>query len=353
MDQTMQKILELAIKAPSGDNCQPWLFKVKDKNHFDLYNNPDADTSYYNHNQRAALMAHGALLENVSVSAPGFGYHAHFDLLPMKSDANFIAKVVLEDCHLRENLLAPYVDKRCTNRKTYLKNGIDQSDLKSLAENCNDFENISLYLFNGRNDVENLAKIICIGDQLVFENQLLHDFLFEHIRWSDNEALATRDGLDIKTLELSNFDALGFRLLKNWRLTRLLGKLGMTKAVAHNAYKLARSASAIGFILGSESQNPLTHLNGGRIFQRVWLHATQMGLSFHPMAGIAFLMQRVAEKQADGLASSHRELLETARNQILKLAGTAEMNVLTLFRVGYSDPPTTFAQRKDLSKFLI
>ncbi len=42
MDSRIKKIIEYAIMVPSGDNCHPWRFAVKNKQ-LDLYNLPEKD----------------------------------------------------------------------------------------------------------------------------------------------------------------------------------------------------------------------------------------------------------------------------------------------------------------------
>ena len=84
MNERIRKILEAAIQAPSGDNCQPWRFAVS-SNRIDLYDDPAADTSYYNFQQRASLVAHGALLENIALVAPTVGFKVVFNLFPTKA----------------------------------------------------------------------------------------------------------------------------------------------------------------------------------------------------------------------------------------------------------------------------
>lgn len=59
--QIIKQILEAAVRAPSGDNVQPWEFEVsKNFTQINLYNLPEMDDSYYNYNQMASYIAHGA-----------------------------------------------------------------------------------------------------------------------------------------------------------------------------------------------------------------------------------------------------------------------------------------------------
>src|SRR3989338_3310518 len=116
MDDAIQKIVEAGIQAPSGDNCQPWRFVVKG-NTIELYNLPERDNSLYNWGQRASYVAHGALLENMSIAASQLGYTLSIDLFPEKSDTNFIARVTLIEVEAKNEPLYDAIFKRCNNRK--------------------------------------------------------------------------------------------------------------------------------------------------------------------------------------------------------------------------------------------
>lgn len=51
MKEVIKEILESAIYAPSGENNQPWKFRLKD-NGIDVFNVPERDTSLYNFRQQ-------------------------------------------------------------------------------------------------------------------------------------------------------------------------------------------------------------------------------------------------------------------------------------------------------------
>ena len=96
MQDRISSLLKLAITAPSGDNCQPWRFAVN-ASQIDLYNDPGADTSYYNYLQRASLVSHGAVLENIAIAAPTLGLKPVFQLFPDSDNQDYIAKITIEE----------------------------------------------------------------------------------------------------------------------------------------------------------------------------------------------------------------------------------------------------------------
>ena len=78
---TLSKILDLAVQAPSGDNCQPWKFS-RDGDQLLLINDIGRGRHFLNVAQRASLIASGAVLENISIAANAEGLDADVTLFP-------------------------------------------------------------------------------------------------------------------------------------------------------------------------------------------------------------------------------------------------------------------------------
>jgi hypothetical protein len=204
-----------------------------------------------------------------------------------------------------------------------------------------------IYLIDERRKISDLAKIARLNDQLVFENRNLHDFLFNHIRWTDLEAAATRDGLDLKTLELNPFDRIGFKLLRSWPLVEKLNSIGLSKMASKQAEKLALSASAVGLVtVKGDAREDL--IRCGRAMQRVWLEATRLSLSFQLMTGITFLMGRVRQGAIDELVPKHVEIIKNAEESLKNIYSLEAEVPAVLFRLGRSPGPSARSLRLPL-----
>lgn len=347
---SIKTILESAMRAPSGDNCQPWRFVIKN-NSINILNLPERDTSLYNFRQRASLVAHGALLENITITSHALGYDAEIKPFPDKINPNLVATVELKKSDIRDEPLHLYISRRSTNRKQYRPAPLTAEQRIGLLNMSRGLSSGEVRLLEGPREKALLAKAIGINDKLVFENRNLHSFLFEHIRWTEEEALKTRDGLDIKTLELSPPQTIGFRLLKNWSLLQKLNKLGLSGVIAKQAEKLCLSSSAIGIVIVSGNTDE-DFLTGGRLVQRVWLEATRTGLAFQPMTGITFLVQRVMAGDKKELSTANVKLIMDAYEPIRTAFGLEKETIVLLFRIGHSDPPSSRSLRLPIEKVL-
>jgi hypothetical protein len=347
---SIQKILEAAIRAPSGENCQPWEFAVSE-DEIGIFNVPERDPSLFNARQRASMVAHGALIENIMIASSALGFDAQLTLFPETTNSDYIATVALHAAEPGDEPLYQYIKERNTNRKQYKPVALTPEQKAVLAGRAGWLHTGEVRLVETKHEKHIICDAISLNDSIAFVNPHIHRFFFDHIRWDKREARERGDGLDIRTLEISPFQSIGFRLLKNWSLVTALNKVGLSKGIALKAKNLCRSASAIG-ILMVEGDSRENYLSGGRLLQRVWLEAARMGLSFHPMAGIAFLMQRVIRGETEDLAQQHIRRLEIANEKIRSIFKLKNETIVMIFRVGQGDPPSSRSERLPLEKFV-
>lgn len=343
MHDRIYKIIEAGIKAPSGDNCQPWKFQV-DGNRIDLFNVPERDTSLYNYKQRASLVSHGACIENMLIAASKYGFRTELSYFPTSDDQRHVARLILSDSEILNEPLFAAISERSINRKSYQSGELSPEaadNIRQAATNT-DVPGCSLKLLLGK-EKETAADIVALSDRLVFENPHLHGFLFDHIRWNQEEAELTRDGLDIRTLELAPQDKMLFPLLKHYGFVRFISMFGATRMIAANARKLMLSASAGGIITIADP-SPESWLNAGRMLERVWLETTRQGLAFHLMTGITLMVQRIRDGEHDRVNHNNISLVKSADSLFSELT-ESKSEVALLFRIGTCNQPTARSLR--------
>lgn len=343
MDKTVQKIIEAGIKAPSGDNCQPWRFET-DGNRIDIFNLPDRDVSLYNYKQCASLTALGACIENMLIAAGKQGFKTELSYFPAPDNQQHVARLNLLGAEIQDDPLFAAISERGINRKLYRGGELSAGAVASICQAATGtrIPGCSLKLLQG-NEKNTASEIAALSDRLVFENPHLHGFLFKQIRWTAKEAERTRDGLDIRTLELAPPDRMLFPLLKYFGLVRFIRRFGATGMIAANARKLMRSSSVAGIITIADTR-PENWLNAGRMLERVWLESTRQGLAFHLMTGITLMVQRVHAGAVEGLDSDNISLVKQADTLLKKLSGT-ESPVALLFRIGNAEAPSARSLR--------
>lgn len=344
MEQEIKSILETAVMAPSGHNYQPWKFRVEE-NIIYIFNVPEKDSTIYNFRQRGSFIAHGALLENILIASAQHGYTGHIRLFPDQNSPDLIASVQLKrSSSVKKDPLYPYIPLRTTNRKAYAATPLQDSHQDKMRSIADEIGGGKIQFIEELQQRKMLAGSLSLNERLALENHHVHQSLFPHLLWTPKEDAQQRVGLYIKTLELPPPVQLAFKLLTSRFWARQSSKIGLPKLVAATTKKLYASSGAIG-LLSIPSNSDADFVVGGRILQRMWLTATQLGLSLQPVAGTVYLGQRVLAGDTEKFSAKQVELIQQSYETIKDIFGVTKETMLMIFRIGYSKPPSARAQK--------
>lgn len=343
----IEKILTHAVYAPSGDNSQPWRFKIHNLS-VDLINLPDKDNAIFNFLQRGSYVAHGAVIENIKQLAPHFGFDAVINLFPEPGNPDLIARINFRqtDNPNNDQAIIERIRQRCTNRKKYLKNNLEPSTKDLLVSSANQ-QNLGKILFAETDkEKEVLAAAASIAEKTMLLYKPLHKAFFSMIRWDKKEEEEKRGGLIIDALELSLPQKFIFKWFSNWDKSKILRLLGLPAAIAKSNAKIYSSCSAILAILQEKGEKE-NFVNTGMLLQKIWLQAQKLGLSIQPIAGVLYLGQRLKAKQMPDLPNSLAQEIETSIFNIYQNFRQPSGHITMMFRLGKGLNPTAKS-----SKFL-
>lgn len=345
-------IIKAGIFAPSGDNCQPWEIYFDGEKLY-LKNLEYKDTSLYNVKNIASYIAFGAMIENMIITARMLGYEISTTLFPEGENSSIVATLSFIKGQSVFDPLLNFIDKRCVNRKKYKPMQLETHARESLKKTAAQFKGAELFVIEDEEEKKKLAELLAVNDRILFENKNLHDFLFEHLRWTKKEAEKSRDGMSIESLELGLVQRKAFRILSSWTFVRFLNMFGFSKFVPAQSYNLCKGSSALCLLL-MEGTGFDSFINGGRVFQRIWLTAASLGLSLHPMTGITFLIQRLRMTGKNDLSATHQKLLLDLEGQLKKIFPINEnKSIIMTFRIGYADQPSDKSLRLPVEEVLV
>jgi hypothetical protein len=353
MLEDIKKIISDGVLAPSGENCQPWKFEIATGGSaaemvVRIFNIPEADQSLYNFNQRGSYVAHGALLENISISASKYGYSVAIDIFPSKDEQHLVStvrftKTTAKD-ELKDDGLYPYLATRCTNRKDHTPVKLTSDEKNQLVKAAQETGFGDLKIIDDQETLNLLGKALAMNEEIIFENKHLHDFFYNHILWNESEQ-GEAGGFYIKTLEFLPHQLKGVKLFKSWGILNFLNKIGkVSKKIAkENAEKYAQSGALAAIFVSNNTDTDF--VKSGMTVQRVWLTATKLGLYAHPCTGVLYFMERIQGGDTSSFSPEHVELIKTAYKDIEKAFGAEGKTIPMLFRVGHADAPTARSLR--------
>lgn len=345
-------IVDSARRAPSGDNVQPFSFYWDGKI---LFVQEDANRSraFINAGNVASHMALGMCLANIEVASEQWGWVARWAGWSIEEDGSSTAQVTFEPGLVRESSLAAAIRSRTVDRRPFRKETISKMFADELSAQTENLWGIQFHLLDRSDQVETLARINSGFEPFLLGHKALHDDLFRWIRWSDQEAQKTQDGMPVSTLGLNPLDRFSLRFLKRWNAARLFKTLGLTRLAALRARRVYRQSAAFGAFTISNTA-PTTYVRVGQQWQMLWLKLASEGWSLQPIMGHSLMAHLCQKYEGKGLTEKDKEKFQREDEAMRDLIGVPPgHSIACLFRIGRSlTPVQTRAPRRHLSTLL-
>jgi nitroreductase len=352
-DEAVRTLVSYAVSAPSGGNCQPWRFVYR-RGTFDCYFDPERSRTLLDFQGTASYLALGAAVENLTLAATKLGFAVHLAPFPDPDQTHLVcrAKVVPGGTLSAEDAeLVQWIGRRTTNRRLGTRHALESKEVAALLATAA-AAGVQLRLLQEPDELSEIGSVVARGERLRLLNQRMHDEMMSEVRWSEREVVTTRDGLDTRTLELTPTDLAGLRMVSNWTLMSLIGKLRAGRGLEQPSRKAVAAASAVG-LLTCAGSSATDYFLGGRAMQRVWLQATALGFAFQPMTALLYLFARMERATEQVFSTRELQELEELRRDLLRLfpsgPGAAQ---LMLFRLARAEPPSARSLRRNVDDVL-
>jgi nitroreductase len=287
----IDRILDAAHWAPSGDNAQPWTFNVVGENDFEVHVRCDVGNVYEYRDGEPTLISAGTLLENIAIAAPSFGKTARWDYLGLRSGVHRI-RVSLEDVPARsDHQLFGEIYSRSVDRRPYLRRGLTAESRQLLSQAVGSEFSIEWHeTLAGRQKIAALNRIATDIRLRIPETFDIHNRIVDWKRTRSPDGIPSRAlGLDSLTLKMMRWS------LADRKRTEFANRLGSPFFAGLQMDYLPGifSAAYFAFRLQERPADPQEAvgqiLRAGQAVQRFWLTATKLGLVLQPcLATLAF-----------------------------------------------------------------
>ncbi len=332
MKNILHEILELAVYAPSGDNLQPWAFRLGE-NSIDIFNTSDG-LALYDFDKHPSYIAHGALIENIVQIAEAKGYKTDVKLFPQSTASDHIATLTLSQSGFVNPPKLPPIKDRHTDRTPFLTKPIERSVIEDLKKSVANYK-VNFGLVTSKKTLHKLTDLLATGDELILDNPEIHSYFYKNVRWSDEELNKTGDGMHIRSISPSFFDVISLKILQNWSLTNILNKIGLAHVILFKRRKIYKQSSALGyFVIGEET--PEVYIETGRALQALWLKATAHGLSVQPLSSILFLYNRLQKNHKERISEREIVLIEKVSREVYSTLSVKDGLITFCIRLGYT-----------------
>ncbi len=130
------RVIELACRAPSVHNSQPWRWRVVDRATIQLYADRHRQLPVSDPSGRNLALSCGAAVHHGFVAAQSLGLAADIDLTPVRGDENLLARISLSPGTPTDSALESLraLEERRTDRRRFTSWPIPDSRLAHLAK---------------------------------------------------------------------------------------------------------------------------------------------------------------------------------------------------------------------------
>ncbi|MFD0940939.1 Rv1355c family protein [Pedobacter boryungensis] len=353
-EDILDQLIQAATKAPSGGNNQPWRWHYKN-GILHLFLEKSAAQAYLDPQYISSYISLGAAIENLLLAAANLNLNTNWQLTPQLAPThiawfNFIQSHTASD---QEKQLASQIDLRHTNRKITPRQEIDETDLNHLSSLVAQIANAKLTWLTNPEQIKALGAISTHTDLLrLFIPAAHEDFITREMRWNLDEVNATEDGIGIHTLDLSNNDQIGIRLLKDKKMIGFLQQINGGSGFKRLSMQQFMASSAVGLITMPKGEIN-SFIEGGIAAEKLWLGATALNLQIHPVnVPLIFFYKNSVEDSLNIPLESKAQLTQAEQGFKQLFNITDDEQAIFMFRIFKATPSPERTIRKSTSKIL-
>lgn len=310
--RTIEKILDLARWAPSGDNTQTWRFEILTDDHVVIHGFDTRDWCVYDLDGHASQLAVGALLETLSIAASGHGLRADITRRPGTPDTHLLFDVRLAaDPSIQASPLIPCIETRTVQRRAMGSRALTLDERKALEAAVAPYR---ILWFETLGERARIARLNFDSAEIrltIPEAFRTHSTIIEWgARFSEDRIPEVAVGVDPMTARLMKF------VMQRWERVDFFNRwlFGTLAPRIQLDFIPGIACSAHAFMVAPSTPATIDdHIAAGRAMQRLWLTAEQLGLQSQPeMTPLIFNQYAREGKPFTGKESARRRAADLA-----------------------------------------
>src|SRR5918994_511912 len=256
-------LLRYAILAPSAKNSQPWAFSVQG-NRIHLLADLSRCQVIADPDRRELYISLGCALENLLVAAEHFGFRHGVSYFPEARQEELVATVIFAPggvpSHARLGATLNAILRRRNDNSVFRSVPVpEQLRLRLMA--CCVEADLRVHLTDDRHFRRWIDALTLEADRIEFADPAFRRELGYWIGqgvFGEPPLMARLEKLAVSRVDLGD-------------------------RVARQDHEIVESAALLGLICAAGDSH-LSHVRAGQLFERLWLTATDLGVSIHPMS---------------------------------------------------------------------
>lgn len=351
----MERILDQARWAPSGDNEQPWRFELIDEHHAVVHTSDTRDWCVYDLDGSSSQIAVGALLENIEIAATGEGMSVEFNVEPAVGESGLQIDVRLQaDSSVAPNPRLPFIRGRVTQRRPLSTRALPGATKLALEQAAGD--GYRVVWLEGKGTRWQVAKLLFHNAHIRLTTPEAYETHRKNIEWgvrfSEDRIPEQAVGVDYLTGKIMRW------ALQSWGRVKILNRFFTGTWLPRLQMDLLpglRCGAHFVIIADRPLATPDDYIAGGRAMQRFWLEATRQGLQFQPEMTPLIFSRYVASSVDFTAVKSEVALAQRLASKLNQLLGQDQDASRRVYmgRLGYGPTPKSRSVRPPLQNLLV
>lgn len=260
----MTELVRMATLAANGHNTQPWLFRL-DSARVTILPDFTRRTAVVDPDDHHLFISLGCAAENIALASAAQGRSAE---VAVHNGPETRIDIDFQVGPVARTALYEAIPRRQSTRATFDGQPVSPEDLRLLRAAAEQ-DGVDVEIFTDTADREAILEFVVAGNSAQMDDPAFLAELRDWIRFTPDQALATRDGLFSATS--------GNPVVPAWLAKRLFGVF-FAKGTENDKYRDQIRSSAGVAVFTGQGEDPAHWVKVGRSFQRFALQATALDI---------------------------------------------------------------------------
>lgn len=289
-------MIEQAVKAPSGHNTQPWLFKINGSD-IEIHPNFGRSLPVVDPADRELFISLGCAAENLCIAASQKGYDTDLSI----SEEGVITVGLTKDEAVEPDILFDQIAVRQTNRGIYSGLAIPADTIRLLDDVFNSSVTNAHFYSNGTPEFNSIAELVIKGNIVQMRDKAFTDELRSWMRFNKKHQDQAGDGLSYAVFGAPNLPRFIVEPIMSKALNEKYQNKGDRKKIASSSHFV---------LLTTASDSPEEWIRLGVAMERFLLRSTELGIA-HAYSNPPNEVPELCEKMAGtlGIREEHPAIL--------------------------------------------
>jgi hypothetical protein len=286
-EATVRAIIEQAMTAPSGDNCQPWTW-VWDGQVLFISHSSERGRHSINLNNSASLLSFGCLLEALEIASTSFGYKSKVTLVnPGSSDPTAAwARVEFTESVSAHGVVQAHphyqtLEMRATDRRPYKGGSVNDPVFSEIARITKDSSKARVLVKSS--DSKEFMDYALNSEYFLWTAKKVVKDLCHWMRLTSHEAASTQDGMSAQNMNINPMEASMMKLVRRYPIIpKILWHLGF-KFKMKSLMKQNIQSSAALICVAVKDMSEAAIIEAGKLAMKTWLTLNKNGYGVQPL----------------------------------------------------------------------